>query len=132
MIGVNMSVFKKCTCCDDPWFSREEFLGDSKLDFVGYQVDFANLELGYFLFNHLTCQSTIGVHAGLFKDLYDGPIFSERKTNTENCPGYCGDREILNPCSEECECAYVREIIQIVRKWPKDEYQPSAAAQGRC
>ena len=48
-----MSVFKKCTCCDNPWFSREEFLGDSKLDFVGYQVNFTNLELGYFLFNEL-------------------------------------------------------------------------------
>ena len=132
MIGVNMSVFKKCTCCDNPWFSREEFLGDSKLDFVGYQVNFTNLELGYFLFNHLTCRSTIAVPAGLFKDLYDGSIFSERKTNGENCPGYCNDREILNPCGEACECAYVREIIQIVRRWPKDEFQPSAAAQGRC
>jgi len=127
-----MSVFKKCTCCDNPWFSREEFLADNKLDFVGYQVNFINLELGYFLFNHLTCQSTIAVHAGLFKDLYGGPVFSKRQTDTENCPGYCGDRDALGPCGEECECAYVREIIQIVRNWPKDECQPSTAAQGRC
>jgi len=127
-----MSVFKKCTCCDNPWFSREEFLDDSKLDLVGYQVNFTNLELGYFLFNHLTCRSTIAVPAGLFKDLYDGPIFSDRKTNTDNCPGYCGERDILNPCSEKCECAYVREIIQIVRKWPKNACQPPTAAQGRC
>lgn len=127
-----MSIFKQCTCCNNSWFSRTEFLADNRLAFVGYQVNFSNLELGYFLFNHLTCRSTIAVSAGLFKDLYDGPIFTERKTNTENCPGYCGDREIFNPCGEECECAYVREIIQIVRKWPKDECQPSAAAQGRC
>jgi hypothetical protein len=127
-----MPVFKKCTCCDNPWLSREEFLEDSHLDFIGYQVNFANLELGYLLFNHLTCQSTIAVHAGLFSDLYDGPIFSERQTNTENCPGYCGDRDALGPCDAECECAYVREIAQIVRNWPKNKCQPDNIAQAGC
>ena len=126
-----MQLFKKCTCCDWPWFSRDELLQDSKLELIGYQVNFGELELGYFLFNHLICQSTIAVPAGLFKDLYEGPIFSERKTDTENCPGYCGDRDILDPCAQECECAYVREIVQIVRNWPKDECQPSKIAQGR-
>ncbi len=114
-----MSVFKRCTCCDTLWSSRQEFLEDDKLEFIGYQVNFSNLELGYFLFNHLSCHSTIGVNAGLFRDLYDGPVFSERQTNTENCPGYCTDREIFDACGQECECAYVREIIQIVRNWPK-------------
>ena len=127
-----MPVFKRCTCCDNPWLSREEFLEDSQLDIIGYQVNFANLELGYFLFNHLTCQSTIAVHAGLFSDLYDGPIFSERQTKTENCPGYCGDRDALGPCDADCECAYVREIIQIVRRWPKNECQPTKIARERC
>jgi hypothetical protein len=79
-----MLAFKECTCCKKPWYSREDFLGDSKLDFVGYQVNFSDLELGYFLFNHLSCQSTIAVHAGLFKDLYDGPVFSERKQGPIN------------------------------------------------
>ena len=107
-------------------------MGDDQLDFVGYQVNFSNLELGYFLFNHLTCQSTIAVHAGLFKDLYDGPVFSERQTNTENCPGYCGDRDAFGPCEAECECAYVREIIQIVRRWPKNECPPTKIAGEHC
>ena len=128
-MGVNMSVFKKCTCCDNPWFSRDEFLEDSKLELVGYQVNFGELELGYFLFNHLTCQSTIAVPAGMFRDLYDGPVFSERKTDTENCPGYCGDRDSLDLCDQECECAYVREIIQIVQNWPKIQDQPARVAQ---
>ena len=126
-----MQLFKKCTCCDWPWFSRDELLQDSRLELIGYQVNFGELELGYFLFNHLICQSTIAVPAGLFKDLYEGPIFSERKTDTENCPGYCGDKDILDPCAQECECTYVREIVQIVRNWPKDECQPSKIAQGR-
>jgi hypothetical protein len=124
-----MSVFKKCTCCNHPWFSRDEFLEDNKLQLVGYQVNFGKLELGYFLFNHLTCLSTIAVPAGMFRDLYDGPVFSERKTDTENCPGYCGDRDILDPCDQECECAYVREIIQVVQIWPKNKDQPARVAQ---
>jgi hypothetical protein len=124
-----MSVFKKCTCCNHPWVSRDEFLEDSKLQLVGYQVNFGELELGYFLFNHLTCLSTIAVPAGMFRDLYDGPVFSERKTDTENCPGYCGDRDILDPCDQECECAYVREIIQVVQNWPKNKDQPARVAQ---
>ena len=127
-----MPVFKKCTCCNTPWLSRQEFLEDHNLDFVGYQVNFSNLELGYFLFNHLTCHSTIAVHAGLFSDLYDGPIFSERRTDTENCPGYCGDRTALDPCDQTCECAYVREVVQIVRNWPKIECQPAKIAEGGC
>jgi len=128
----NMLIFKECTCCKNPWYSREDFLEDSKLDFVGYQVNFTNLELGYFLFNHLACQSTIAVPAGLFKELYGGPVFSERKTNTENCPGYCNDRDMLDACAAECECAYVREIAQIIRQWPKVESQPAKVAQGGC
>ena len=127
-----MPIFKECTCCKSPWYSREEFLGDSKLDFIGYQVNFANLELGYFLFNHLTCQSTIAVHAGLFKDLYNGPIFSERKTGSESCPGYCLDRDVLEPCQAQCECAYIREIIQIVRNWPRGDCRPADQARAGC
>ena len=127
-----MSIFKLCTRCDNPWVTRDEFLSDIQLNYLGYQVNFANLELGYFLFNHLTCQSTIAIPAGLFKDLYDGPIFSERKTNAENCPGYCVDREAFGPCEQECECAYVREVIQIVRNWPKNDCPPAKIAQGQC
>ena len=125
-----MSVFKKCTCCNHPWVSRDEFLEDSKLQLVGYQVNFGELELGYFLFNHLICLSTIAVPAGLFRDLYDGPVFSERLTESEACPGHCLHDDILQPCLASCECAYVREILQIVRNWPKSEDQPARVAQG--
>lgn len=130
--GENMLIFKECTCCKTPWYSREEFLGDSKLDFIGYQVNFSKLELGYFLFNHLVCQSTIAVPAGRFRDLYEGPIFSDRKTGSEDCPGYCLDRDALAPCSAQCECAYIREIMQILRNSPKGERQPAKRAQAGC
>jgi len=122
-----MHVFKQCTCCDFSWISREEFLQDPHLELIGYQVNFENLKLGYFLFNHLTCESTIAVPAGRFEDLYNGPVFSERLTGYETCPGYCLHQDILQPCNALCECAYVREIVQIIRFWPKKEIQPVAA-----
>ena len=126
-----MAIFKTCTSCRNPWFTRKEFMSDNQIDFVGYQVNFVNLELGYFLFNHLPCRSTIAVPAGLFRDLYAGPIFAERKTGHADCPGYCNDRDVLAACGTKCECAYIREIIQIVRRWPKTECPPVKIAQGQ-
>ena len=117
-----MTVFKKCTSCGYEWSSRQEFLAHIDTELVGYQVHFEKLELGFFLFNHMTCRSTFSIHAAKFLDLYDGPVFSERFIGTEPCPGYCLQKEILCPCSAPCECAYVREILQIVRHWPKCDY----------
>lgn len=115
----NMSEFKKCTFCGHRWPTREDFLQDAATDMIGYQVNFDNLHLGYFLFNHLTCGTTLGLAAGLFRDLYDGPVYKQRKTGAQQCPEYCLHEGQLEPCPQECECAYVREIIQMVRQWPK-------------
>ena len=125
-----MTCFKKCSCCESPWFTRDEFLQDENIELIGYQVNFSHLELGYFLFNHLTCKSTIAIPAGLFKDLYAGPVYAQRLTGTEVCQGFCEDVEVLEPCENQCECVYVREIMQIVRDWPKEQYPIAKTAQG--
>ena len=126
-----MNIFKTCTGCKTPWFSRNEFLANDNIEIVGYQVNFGDLRLGLFLFNHLTCQSTIGVPAGLFKDLHDGPVFSKCLAGSEQCPGYCMSREVLQPCQNRCEGAYVRDILQILRDWPKEIYFPQKIAVGQ-
>lgn len=92
---------------------------DPALNLIGYQVNFDYLEEGFFLFNH-HCNTTLAIRAGEFKDLYTGPIFSERLTNTDECPEYCLHKEELRPCPAKCECAYIREIIQIIKSWTKD------------
>ncbi len=116
-----------CTCCNCSWETRDELLSDSRLQIVGYQVNFDDLLLGFILFNHLTCQSTLAVPAGLFRDIYDGPVFSQRATGNEECPGYCLRESELNACPAKCECAYVREILQIIRNWPRAENQTRAS-----
>ncbi len=107
-------IFKSCSCCGKIWPEREAFLNDTTKRLVGYQVDFASLDLGYILFN-CECNSTLAIEAGEFRDLYSGEVFVEKKTGSEECPGYCLHKQELRPCPARCECAYVREILQILQ-----------------
>ncbi len=118
-------MFKTCTLCGTTWDNREDFLDDERVALVGYQADFTDLKLGYFLFNH-ECRTTLSVHAGLFFDLYNGEIFNGSMRGTAECPEYCLHKSDLRPCPAACECAFVREIIGIIR----DRERSRAAATG--
>jgi hypothetical protein len=111
--------FKKCSGCGLKWKDRSHFLSDPDLVLVGYQVHFEDLELGLFLFNHMKCGSTIAIEAKNFTDLYDGPIFKIRKTGKKGCPGHCLHADELRPCPAKCECAFVRDVISIIKDWDK-------------
>lgn len=110
--------FKQCTNCSTRWSSRPRFLADPDIEIIGYQVHFKRLEAGLFLFNH-SCKGTFSIRAKEFRDLYTGPVFTERATGGDDCPGYCLRKDELRSCPALCECAYVREILQIVVEWPK-------------
>lgn len=112
--------FKRCPNCGFTWDTRDSFLNDSNLDIIGYQANFIELTTGLFYFNH-SCEGTLALQAYLFGDLYEGPIFKSCLTGSEACPKYCLHREELQPCPAECECAYVRETIQLIKAWPKKE-----------
>jgi len=109
-------MFKQCNKCGYGWKNRQVFLADKKIVLIGYQAHFEELTLGLFLFNH-SCKTTISLTAGVFTDLYRGPIFKTRKTGSEKCPGYCLRQDSLSSCSLECECAYIRELMQIIMNW---------------
>ena len=121
--------FKTCPFCSTTWSSRETFLADEDLSLVGYQVDFDELDLGLFLFNHGACRTTLAIRANLLKDLYIGPVFAGRRTGEADCPGYCLRRAQLDPCPAHCECAWVRRLLQIIRQWPKASARREAAAR---
>ena len=110
--------FKRCTCCNHDWKTREDFLSDPKIDLIGYQVSFNELLLGLFLFNH-TCGTTIAIPVNKLRDLYTGPIYQTRKTGTDECPGYCLRQNELKTCPAQCECAWIRELIQVVSAMKK-------------
>jgi len=117
-ISIDHIYFKKCSNCGYKWTSRDSFLTDSNLHIIGYQANFKELTTGLLYFNH-SCKGTLAIQAYIFGDLYEGPIFKERATGGKACPSYCLNREELQPCPAECECAYVREILQIIKNWPK-------------
>ena len=116
--------FKTCPLCSKVWTSRENFLKDRDIELVGYQVDFEEVTLGLFLFNHNTCRTTLAIQARQLKDLYIGPIFKERMTGQKDCPGDGLRRSALEPCPAECECAWVRGLLQIIRAWPRPHTEP--------
>jgi hypothetical protein len=120
--------FKRCPTCGHMWASRDRLLADPDITVVGYQASFKKLTEGLFLFNHL-CNATLALPAEKFIDLYNGPIFEERLTGGKTCPGHCLYQNDLSSCPAKCDCAFVREILQIIRKWPKND-KPSAAFNG--
>ena len=110
------TIFKKCPLCSHRWETRNDFLNDKTLELNGYQADFESLEHGLFFFTHRVdgCHSTMGILSADFFDLYTGKKYAQRKTGSEECPGYCLKKNKLDRCDAACEYAFVREIIQII------------------
>jgi hypothetical protein len=112
------ALFKKCPNCGFLWETRDSFLEDPEVMIIGYQASFKELTTGLLYFNH-ACNGTLTIKAREFIDLYNGPVFETRMTGTEECRGYCLHQDRLEACPVECECSFVREIIQFIRSWPK-------------
>lgn len=115
--------FKTCSACGYVWLTWRNFLDDPELVLLGYQVDFDKLETGLFLFNHVraNCGTTLSLKVAEFRHLYNGPVFRERLTGSAGCLGYCLKRDVFKVCPNQCECAYVREILNIISHWPKQK-----------
>ncbi len=109
-------MFKICKKCGQKWSDRRSFLNDTNIVLIGYQAHFEKLTLGFLLFNH-SCKTTLSLNAGLFTDLYKGEVFKQRLTGSDDCQGYCLEEVNLAACFAKCECAYVRETIQIIKHW---------------
>ena len=113
-------MFKICKTCKTEWDCRNSFLMDSNIELVGYQVEFEELTLGLLLFNH-TCGTTLSIYAKEFTDLYNGPVFEYRAVGGVDCPGYCLRPDSIEPCPVQCECAYIREVLQLIAVYKKDD-----------
>jgi len=112
--------FKNCTTCGTSWPDRDSFLADSRVEFLGYQPMFEGRHLGYFLFNHIMqCTTTLAVSVEEFRDLYDGPVWQECRYGGPDCPGYCAHLGQDGRCPAQCVCTWVREVMSILRAWPK-------------
>jgi hypothetical protein len=111
--------FKSCSACSGHWLTREDLIADPDITVVGYQAFVRDNVPGLFLFNHRPCGTTLAIPAMAFASLYDGPVYADRLDGSPDCPDYCLTTSNLSPCPLQCECAYVREILQVVKEWPK-------------
>ncbi len=109
-------IFKTCPACSKKWKTMEDFVSDPSLELNGYKADFKDLEYGMFFFTHKIepCHSTMTIMIEDFRKLYSGPIYKENKAFSEECPRYCIDEKNLARCDAFCECAFVREIMEII------------------
>lgn len=124
-----MKIFKECPMCSTVWKDRTEFITDKKLVINGYQANFDYLESGLFYFTHEVdgCFSTMALKANQFFDLGPNTVHTQRKTLTDECPGHCLDRSNLQICDVECECAYVRDILDTLQQLKEES---SSALKG--
>jgi len=114
---VTKEIFKICPMCSTVWETRDDFLRDKSLHINGYGADFEKLEWSLFYFTHSKegCLSTLAIEAGKFLDLCSEKKFIKRRTGQDDCPGYCLEKDQLDRCSAMCECAFNREVIQIIK-----------------
>jgi hypothetical protein len=114
--GMAVISFQVCDCCGTIWPTRDAFLSDGNLRVDGYKPNFQTLEEGLFFITHDRdeCGATLAIAARNFLGLYGGPRYTERKTFSDECSRYCLDPEKLDRCAALCECAFVREVLQII------------------
>jgi hypothetical protein len=107
--------FKECALCKIRWATRSKFIYDPEIRLIGYQINVKDIENGLLLFNHLLCKNTLALEVRHLADMYDGPLYKENKYDSKECPSYCLNQNSFEPCPLECSCAYIREIMQIIR-----------------
>ena len=112
------SPFKTCPKCQQEWQEKQDFICDPDIKVTGYSVNYEQLEEGLFFFNHVRpgCSSTLATRAGDYTYLYTGQIADVRLTDEEGCPRYCQEADNLRRCNQNCECAFVREIIATIKE----------------
>jgi hypothetical protein len=109
--------FKKCHNCGCEWESRDQFLSDADIQLIGYQVNFREIALGLVYFNH-ACMGTLTIPAYYFVDLYHGPVFEKHQKIADDRPEYCFRKDEIKPCPEQCECAFIKGVLQVIKYWP--------------
>jgi hypothetical protein len=110
--------FKTCPLCGARWADYREFVTDAALQVEGYQACLPNPDYGMILLTHTVegCRTTLGVMAASLRVLYDGPDWPERKTGLEACQLHCLNPKDLEECTVDCELAWVRHVLQWLRR----------------
>ena len=123
----NGQPFLECSLCGAIWRDYREVVTDPQLSVVGYQPCFDNPYDGLILVTHEVegCGTTLAVRAHKLRLLYDGPVWPELKKGTAECCLLCINEGDLEDCTAECAMAWVRTVLQYLRR---HELPPHLAA----
>ena len=110
--------FKDCTRCAHQWRTCADFVRDRELEINGYQASLGYPEEGLILVTHVSgeCGTTLAVRAEALKPLYQGPLFTEFCAGEEACERRCLEEGDLEECSAPCAMAWVRVVLQYLRR----------------
>ena len=114
-----MAPFKTCTLCETRWASRNAMMADPDVALLGYQAFSKDPVEGMLLFNHLTCRTTLAVKVRSFQDLRQDGGQTRTLAGTDACSGHCASTTNLETCTRPCRGAWVRQVLQTVKTWPK-------------
>lgn len=117
---------RTCTMCNTSWPDLASLVTDPDLEVVGYQARFDRPHEGLVLVTHMLehCRTTLAISVADLRPLYFGPVYSERMTGSSDCPGLCLLQNRLEECEAQCDMAWVRRVIQFMRRhelppeWP--------------
>ena len=110
--------FKCCRNCGVCWPTAEAFVLDPALAVRGYQACLGEAEDGLLLVTHAkaACGTTLAVTARSLRELYQGPEYTEFCQGTAVCECRCLHEGDLETCSAPCAMAWVREVLQYLRR----------------
>ncbi len=110
--------FKRCAYCGYVWENIRDFIADSSLHVNGYQAAPEDPQRGLIMVTHEVegCGNTLAVRASELSVLYDGPTHQERMIKLEPCRLLCLDSANIEECKVECDLAWVRQVLQHLRR----------------
>ncbi|MFH1863211.1 MAG: response regulator [bacterium] len=117
--------FVKCPKCQKSWRKLEDLIRDANVELAEYLVNYESIHGGQYLFKHKdpACNMTFSVPLTKFLELYKGEVSKTKNLGTPQCPGFCFQKESLEPCLLDCEYAFTRDIVQIICKGTKTPAQ---------
>ena len=124
--------FKTCLLCNTSWYTVDDFIRDPEVDIIGYQPHPAKTGAGLFIFGHRHCNSSISVRLDALSELQVcltrdaesvyiiGPDMIQESCSTATCFENCLRKTDSANGNLQCECSYVREVMQIIKHLPKN------------
>ena len=113
-----ITLYKICSMCGKTWYRPADLVSDQLLRLNGYQAAVPDSEKGLLLFTHevVGCYSTLGVPALDFRFMHHGLTYPECHFALLDCEGHCLDLSDLEVCRVQCCMAWVRDVIQYIRR----------------